>query len=310
LTFAAPNTVSKCRRVSRAALGLLRQIGRRTFSTSSADLVNRKLVQRFGINVDAAPRLGLALVAFEAGKDFLVKDHGGEVLEQRRRARRGRNLFPLELGVDAIAGIDADFFRLLAGSGQADISERTNANFLLLAGPLMRGSNLPPRSTNQGEQSRAITMKETALSQRFLSLMADDGEGWRTMTVRNLAIPTGLEPATRGVEIRYSNFVQDSATDDPNDVEKSSIPLDGAESVTVPSRLYSWSPWTVECLARLGQLELPYKAEMLRALPKQNVPWPSSPTTRSPAFRRSRGAPSGFHQLESGIQTEMRIGIH
>jgi hypothetical protein len=32
--------------------------------------------------------------------------------------------------------------------------------------------------------------------------MADDGEGWRTMTVRNLAIPTGLEPATRGVEIR------------------------------------------------------------------------------------------------------------
>jgi hypothetical protein len=153
-------------------------------------------------------------------------------------------------------------------------------------------------------------MKETALSQRFLSLMADDGEGWRTMTVRNLAIPTGLEPATRGVEIRYSNFVQDSATDDPNDVEKSSIPLEGAESVTVPSRLYSWSPWTVECLARLGQLELPYKAEMLRALPKQNVPWPSSPTTRSPAFRRSRGAPSGFHQLKSGIQTEMRIGIH
>ena len=31
-----------------------------------------------------------------------------------------------------------------------------------------------------------------------------------------MAIPAGLEPATRGVEIRYSNFVQDSATDDPN----------------------------------------------------------------------------------------------
>ena len=27
-----------------------------------------------------------------------------------------------------------------------------------------------------------------------------------------LAIPAGLEPATRGLEIRYSNFVQDSAT--------------------------------------------------------------------------------------------------
>jgi hypothetical protein len=28
--------------------------------------------------------------------------------------------------------------------------------------------------------------------------------------------------------------------------------LDGAESVTVPRRLYSWSRWTVECLRGLG----------------------------------------------------------
>jgi hypothetical protein len=33
------------------------------------------------------------------------------------------------------------------------------------------------------------------------------------------------------------------------------------------------------------RIKLPYKAEMLRALPKRNVLWPS-PTTRSPAFRR------------------------
>jgi hypothetical protein len=73
--------------------------------------------------------------------------------------------------------------------------------------------------------------------------------------LRLLAIPAGLEPATRGVEIRYSNFVQDSATDDPSDGEKFSIPLDGAESVTVPRRLYSWSRWTVGCLHGLvGQI--------------------------------------------------------
>ena len=72
---------------------------------------------------------------------------------------------------------------------------------------------------------------------------------------KGMAIPAGLEPATRGVEIRYSNFVQDSATDDPSDGEKFSIPLDGAESVTVPRRLYSWSRWTVGSLHGLvGQI--------------------------------------------------------
>jgi hypothetical protein len=112
------------------------------------------------------------------------------------------------------------------------------------------------------------------------------------MTVRNLAIPTGLEPATRGVEIRYSNFVQDSATDDPNDVEKSSIPLDGAESVTVPSRLYSWSPWTVECLARLGQLELPYVAGAAEAeRPVAILSYDEKPGIQAIA-RRAVGVPS------------------
>jgi hypothetical protein len=49
-------------------------------------------------------------------------------------------------------------------------------------------------------------------------------------------------------------------------------------------------------LARLGQLKLPYKAEMLRALPKQNVPWPSSPYDEKPGIqaiaRRAVGVPS------------------
>jgi hypothetical protein len=55
-----------------------------------------------------------------------------------------------------------------------------------------------------GDEPRVQTMQKVPAINRFLVSMASDGDGWRAIARRNLAIPAGLEPATRGVEIRYS----------------------------------------------------------------------------------------------------------
>jgi hypothetical protein len=69
---------------------------------------------------------------------------------------------------------------------------------------LSAGQNLDRARAINGEQLQAITMQETIAAQRFLLSVADDYERWKTMAERNLAIPAGFEPATHGVEIRYS----------------------------------------------------------------------------------------------------------
>lgn len=87
------------------------------------DLVNRLLVQMRRINIDAAPPLGLALLALQAGDD-LIADHGGEVLEQRRRARR--SLLAVELRVDAVARLFSDSLCFPTGGSEANIGKRAD----------------------------------------------------------------------------------------------------------------------------------------------------------------------------------------
>jgi hypothetical protein len=69
---------------------------------------------------------------------------------------------------------------------------------------IILGSNFRLRSSDQWREIASDDNARNPCRTRIFATMANDDERWRMMAARNLAIPAGLEPATRGVEIRYS----------------------------------------------------------------------------------------------------------